>query len=1172
MCYPYQVRLKFESQSTSCGADGFALVIALSLMAFVLLLVLSISTLVQVEQASSANIVAKMEAEQAALLSLNLAIGKLQELAGLDQRVTASAAALASVNGPQQLTGVWRSWEGDDHDKADGLPIVPDYDSKTEDYDGTSSSGRFLGWLVSSAYDSSNTTSYEAGAESPLSLEEVSDITVPLLSSGSVELGTDLLTGDAETAADVEVHLQPTELFDGEAEVAWWISGENTKALIRGAPEEPTDDSGWSQRLASYGRADPVSFGLVDDDDLDKVNSLKSVDVLSLSDSSLSQDYFHDMTAFSRGLLTNTANGGWRRDLSLMAEQWNEGAGSLPSTGLPVFTTEPYAAALESSLRLSNNPSDAAIYPWVTEDNVAMSWNALLDFVSLYKKVNLNATSGEPYFDLQFTNTSDWITIQPLLARVHIAFGYDATVSGEEYVPRLLIKPSATMWNPYNVAIESSVLTELRLDDSSFPFDLYVTVGDQDEAEVNLGKMLGDNVGSYARYLPQLAASADQTMKPGESRIFGKENISSSTSNWNFFYMDPGFDIDGSLTLPLSQGSSITSGSADDKFSFRWDYKTSDSTDTVSAYFRYSKSRNITGLEGWSWRYNYIKYQMKTSRATAEEKIPLPELKNDSQTLLSAESNDSPFLVVSMGLRTLKNESELGPVLQSKVQTKGFFNNDFFVEQIFDQSGQTSAISGTTFEDSPYDWEIFAPNDWESVYMPQSDPDGAYDIDHTSYIGSSFQAAEGLERFIVAELPTQPLLSLGELQHFNVDFRNISPPHVMNEIGNSHASPHIASDEIINSSISTGSYDHSYVSNHVLFDDWFFSSITPEYQSFTQNEVRSIETVYEEFLSLESPLRNWQYLPANPLSGDAAQEAASEFYSALESGSVVEEMPWYTIASEIEVEGMFNINSTSVEAWKAILLNLSNAQVPYASVGTSAPDDWETALATTSDAPVTRTTVVDDPDTSANSAAVFVSMTEEQVEALAKEIVTQVKLRGPFLSLAEFVNRRLDTDKELAYAGAIESALIALSELGSASENPYATIQADFPRQAVLPSDASDIYEFEEAAVGNHNGDSGYVAYGTPGWPRQADLLRPLAPIISARDDTFLIRAYGSSKDPITGEIQASAWCEAIVQRKADFVDPSNVSTDYTNLSDVNQVFGRRFEIVSFRWLSFDEI
>ena len=98
-------------------------------MAFVLLLLLSITTLVQVESQSAAIHVDQLQAEQAALLSLNIAIGELQASAGLDQRVTATAEAVDSVNGPKQLTGVWRSWEGRDH-QANGFPITPDYGSK----------------------------------------------------------------------------------------------------------------------------------------------------------------------------------------------------------------------------------------------------------------------------------------------------------------------------------------------------------------------------------------------------------------------------------------------------------------------------------------------------------------------------------------------------------------------------------------------------------------------------------------------------------------------------------------------------------------------------------------------------------------------------------------------------------------------------------------------------------------------------------------------------------------------------------------------------------------------------------------------------------------------------------------------------------------------------------
>ena len=60
------------------------------------------------------------------------------------------------------------------------------------------------------------------------------------------------------------------------------------------------------------------------------------------------------------------------------------------------------------------------------------------------------------------------------------------------------------------------------------------------------------------------------------------------------------------------------------------------------------------------------------------------------------------------------------------------------------------------------------------------------------------------------------------------------------------------------------------------------------------------------------------------------------------------------------------------------------------------------------------------------------------------------------------------------------------------------------------------------------------------------------------------------------GKIAARAYAEAVVQRVPDYVDtvdrPSlNAYTDPTAAA-ANKTFGRRFNVVSFRWLSENEI
>jgi hypothetical protein len=187
------------------------------------------------------------------------------------------------------------------------------------------------------------------------------------------------------------------------------------------------------------------------------------------------------------------------------------------------------------------------------------------------------------------------------------------------------------------------------------------------------------------------------------------------------------------------------------------------------------------------------------------------------------------------------------------------------------------------------------------------------------------------------------------------------------------------------------------------------------------------------------------------------------------------------------------------------------------------------------------------------------------LDKLAENIVGQVRARGPFLSLSEFVNRQLTNDNNLALAGAIQTALNALT--ADANLNPFETMQNESVASVANPfaPGPKTGYVFPEAAVG-HN------TYGLPGWTRQADILRPLAPILSARDDTFTIRAYGDARSP-DGKVIAKAWCEATIRRTRDFIDPADAAEITTQpLSPANQRYGRKFQIISFRWLNANEV
>ena len=93
----------------------------------------------------------------------------------------------------------------------------------------------------------------------------------------------------------------------------------------------------------------------------------------------------------------------------------------------------------------------------------------------------------------------------------------------------------------------------------------------------------------------------------------------------------------------------------------------------------------------------------------------------------------------------------------------------------------------------------------------------------------------------------------------------------------------------------------------------------------------------------------------------------------------------------------------------------------------------------------------------------------------------------------------------------------------------------------------------------------------SPDYVSQDDLLALLAPILFVCSDTFVLRAYGEIRNPVLNVSQGQAWCEAVVQRVADYVDGRDLPGASPSILD-NQIYGRRFIIVGFRWLTAADI
>jgi hypothetical protein len=441
------------------------------------------------------------------------------------------------------------------------------------------------------------------------------------------------------------------------------------------------------------------------------------------------------------------------------------------------------------------------------------------------------------------------------------------------------------------------------------------------------------------------------------------------------------------------------------------------------------------------------------------------------------------------------------------------------------------------------------------------------------YWGESY--AGGSTSVPMLNIPSSPLLSLAAFSHANLTIGAHQP---FRPVGNSWASLFVSPVSPYGpvtgmSWMQATASDSSWLLNDALFDRYYLSGIAPEFSystgSYVPSELIPTEALSDTLTKFFSA--DYQSSQANPVlrpylpAGKSADDAIDEL---LETTLNATSVPGYMkVGAYSLIEGAFNVNSTSVAAWAAFLRGNRNLSVDYAQGGV--PNS-------TSGAPFPSSS---SPSADGNGADAYWSgfsrLSDPDIERLAEGIVKEVKLRGPFMSLSDFVNHRVGTPKktETHYMGALQAA-IEDANINSSVKSGAGGIDPDY-------TGAMSKYFPDPLPVGGRK-----TSTGIPTDITQADLLLPLAPRMTARSDTFRIRSYGEVRSTVGSSVTSQAVCEAVVQRIPEYVDPD---TDPTNnepwdeafnplspaasaLNVLNQQFGRRFKVVSFRWLASDEI
>ena len=521
----------------------------------------------------------------------------------------------------------------------------------------------------------------------------------------------------------------------------------------------------------------------------------------------------------------------------------------------------------------------------------------------------------------------------------------------------------------------------------------------------------------------------------------------------------------------------------------------------------------------------------------------------------------------------------------------------------------TNPLGAVRYRDA-YGTIGFHSSGWSWKYSQRGIPGGSLEnvieMKDALAFGGNSTTGRGRNRVIRAYIPRIPMSSIGEFQTAAINILDCIPLY---SVGHSLPSLNVAANEVFHVAqgsaptgktlLETGTYtyyDHAYLLNATLWDNFFFSTIAPEVDArnleLAPIEKRDMEQVWKDFL--DSPqTQTLQNQSVKLIADPKTKKAAKQF-------QLKDPDAYRKSAALLVQEGVFNINSVDERAWRAILASTRNVPVASGRNGatplgessgkTPFPRSLPTANIPNQSPAFASNDLTDDATWTSAKA-----LTNDQIEKLAAALVEKIRfrlasevhtvlytapdgseLRRPFFSLGEFINRAIykasGARGDIGKVGVIQAALLSADKkdakinTGLDARKLASGMISDEEATGAFP--APEVVELADGAIP--------IATGATGLLLQGDILQAIGSKLSARSDTFIIRSYGDVVSRTAPDKPASrAWLEMVVQRFPEYVSPDRDEADVLPdrlKAPANKYFGRRFRVISMRWLTSSEL